>query len=65
MSSQQYRLYCLNGSGGINLADWIEANNDDDAVIKARQMQHGAIKAEVWQRNRLVARLDNQDLSVE
>ena len=58
-----YRLYCLNGAGRISLADWIEAETDEEAVEKARTMMHGARKCEVWQRQRLVATLDVQDLS--
>lgn len=59
----EYRLYCLDGAGRISLADWIEAADDEDAVRQARGLEHGAAKCEVWQRDRLVAKLDAQDLS--
>src|SRR4029078_3009309 len=29
-----YRLYCLDGEGRISLADWIEADTDDEAIEK-------------------------------
>jgi hypothetical protein len=59
----EYRLYCLDGAGRISLAEWIEADSDEDALAKARSMGHGALKCELWQRNRLVARLTAQDLA--
>jgi hypothetical protein len=58
-----YRLYCLNGAGRISLADWIEAETDDDAIAKARRLEHGALKCEVWLGNRLIAKLDSHDLA--
>jgi len=58
-----YRLYCLDGAGRISLADWIEAASDDEAVATARTMEHGARKCEVWQGDRLVAKLDSHDLA--
>jgi hypothetical protein len=53
-----YRLYCLDGAGRISLADWIEADSDEDAVAKAGAMKNGAQKCEIWQLNRLVARIN-------
>jgi hypothetical protein len=53
-----YRLYCLDGAGRISLADWIEADSDDHAIAQARVIKRGAQKCEVWQLNRLVARID-------
>jgi hypothetical protein len=58
-----YRLYCLDGAGRISLADWIEAETDDDAVAKALKVEHGARKCEVWQANRLIATLNSHDLA--
>jgi len=59
----EYRLYCLDGAGRISLADWIEADSDEEAIAAAHRLEHGAAKCEVWQRDRLVATLDAQDLS--
>jgi hypothetical protein len=58
----EYRVYCLDGAGQISLAEWIEAEGDDDAIAQAREMEHGGIKCEVWRGGRLVARLGRQDL---
>jgi hypothetical protein len=58
-----YRLYCLDGEGRISLADWIEAETDEEAIEKALTMKHGARKCEIWQRRRLVKTLNAQDLS--
>lgn len=57
-----YRLYCLDGAGRISLAEWIEAEDDVRAVRLAREMKLGAIRCEVWEGPRLVARLDGHDL---
>jgi hypothetical protein len=62
MSPEQYRLYALSGAGAINLANWIEAETDEQAIAKARQVGHGALKVEIWQRNRLVATLDGPEI---
>lgn len=58
-----YRLYCLDGAGRISLADWIDAETDDEAVAIARRIEHGALKCEIWQGNRLIAKLDARDLA--
>lgn len=63
MSPTHYRLYSLDRRGGINLADWLDAPNDEVAIERARRMEQGAQKVEIWQRNRLVATLTSQDLS--
>ncbi|HKX91669.1 MAG TPA: hypothetical protein VJM15_04505 [Sphingomicrobium sp.] len=51
-----YRLYHLDGAGKIESAEWLTAADDDDA---ARQV-HERAKAstlELWNRNRLVIRV--------
>jgi hypothetical protein len=53
-----YRLYCLDGAGRISLADWIEADSDEDAIVKAGAIKNGAQKCEIWQLNRLVATIN-------
>jgi hypothetical protein len=58
-----YRLYCLDGAGRISLAEWIEAEGDEEAVAAARAMEHGARKCEVWNGDRLVAKLEARDLA--
>ena len=59
----EYRLYCLDGAGKIDLAEVIQASTDEEALAKARDLKQNGLKCEIWQRNRLVAALDAQDLS--
>ena len=58
----RYRLYCLDARGNISLAEWIDAADDEDAIRQAQTLKRDAQKCEVWDGNRLVARLDSQDL---
>lgn len=58
-----YRLYYLDGSGKIDLAEWIKAENDRDAVAQARVLKRAALKCEVWRGKRLVASLNADDLA--
>jgi hypothetical protein len=53
-----YRVYCLDGAGRIGFADWIEADDDDDAVRKARILRPDLHICEVWEQQRLVAKLN-------
>jgi hypothetical protein len=55
-----YRLYCLDGTGRISLADWIEATTDDEAIKEARHIKHGAVKCEIWQKDRLIAQIEGE-----
>jgi len=57
-----YRLYCLDGGGHIGFADWIEANDDADAIAKARRLKRNGQRCEVWRRTNLIAILDGHDL---
>jgi hypothetical protein len=57
-----YRLYRLDGAGRISLAEWITAETDEEAIERAREMDHGALKCEIWLRRRLVKTLNAQDL---
>jgi hypothetical protein len=59
----QFRLYCLDGIGNIDLAKSFEAADDEDATLKARELKRGAHKCEVWQESRLVAALNARDLT--
>ncbi len=51
-----YRLYRLDGAGKIATAEWIEAASDDEALRQARDLGRAGIY-ELWERNRLVARI--------
>jgi hypothetical protein len=58
-----YRLYCLDGAGLISMAEWIEADGDDDAVAQARSLKRNGQKCEVWKKTRLIATLGPDDLA--
>ena len=53
----EYRHYRLDGAGGINRAEWLEAESDEDAVRKVRELKL-PFTSEIWDRNRLVARVE-------
>jgi hypothetical protein len=53
-----YRIYCLNERGILDLADWIDAGCDEEAVLKARELRPDARKCELWRENRLVAKIN-------
>jgi hypothetical protein len=59
---REYRLYCLDGAGRIGFAEWIEAADDEQAVAKARELKKNTAICEVWERHRLVATLNADDL---
>ena len=54
---RNYRLYRLDGAGKIVGADWLSAADDEDAAIQAKAAQ-GQSALEVWDRNRLVIRIE-------
>jgi hypothetical protein len=57
-----YRLYRIDGAGKITSAEWLEASDDEDAAKLARERAPDGI-AEVWERNRLVTRLNRGEQS--
>jgi hypothetical protein len=52
-----YRLYRLDGAGKITSAEWIEAGDDADASRQASASAANGV-VELWDRSRLVARID-------
>ena len=52
-----YRLYRLDGAGKIVSAEWVEAADDDAAAEHARDREL-PVTCEMWQRDRLVARIE-------
>jgi hypothetical protein len=48
-------MYRIDGAGSITSAEWIEAADDEEVTRLAREQVQGL--AEIWQRDRLVARL--------
>ena len=51
-----YRVYCIEGADQISLADWIEAEGDEEAISHARTLC-GKGRVEIWQKNRLIAKI--------
>jgi hypothetical protein len=54
---KKYRVYCYDAAHTAVSAELIEAATDDEAITKAKAAGFGC-KCEVWQGNRLVARLE-------
>lgn len=48
-----YRLYCLDGSGKIATAEWLEATDDSEALASVRERNH-PLNCELWERERFV-----------
>ena len=58
-----YRLFCMDGAGRIQFAEVLEADNDEEAIRKARELKRHAIKCEIWFNARLIAVLNADDLA--
>ena len=54
-----YRLYCLDGAGKVVSAEWIDAEDDNTAIEAAKDLMNG-YPCELWERSRLVIRLDRK-----
>jgi len=54
---RNYRVYSVDGAGKIVSADWLEADDDANALVGARSRFNGLV-LEVWERHRLVGRVD-------
>ena len=52
-----YRHYRFDGAGNISSAELLEAADDDDAARQVRELGL-PFRSEVWDRNRLVARIE-------
>jgi hypothetical protein len=53
-----YRLYCLERDGRIGFAEWFQAENHEQAIVRAREMKPDAQRCEVWNDRELIAVLD-------
>ncbi|HEX5238074.1 MAG TPA: hypothetical protein VFW39_06390 [Sphingomicrobium sp.] len=51
-----YRLYCLNGDRHIAHGEWIDADNDHEAIALVRAKRLG-LNCELWEGSRLVAKI--------
>ena len=61
-SSETYRYYGLDGAGDLHLAEWFDAENDEQARALIEQM-HQDGRFEIWQSQRLVAKLSPKRFS--
>ena len=52
-----YRVYCLDGLNKVAAAEWLEADDDEGAIEQVKD-RHDGYKCELWDGDRLVARLD-------
>jgi predicted nucleic acid binding AN1-type Zn finger protein len=53
----EYRLYCLNDQGRFSKSHEIRADNDKQALAKARELKL-PVMCELWEHGRLVAKLE-------
>lgn len=58
--AKDYRLYCVDGAGHIGFADWIVADTDEEAIAQARTLRPDALRCEIWHKNRIVAKLNQE-----
>lgn len=56
MSSENYRYYCLDGSGHLHNTEWFHAESDEDAIAQI-EAKHPDGQCEIWKGRRLVAKL--------
>ena len=56
-----YRVYFLDGVNRFTRTEAVEAASDDDAVRLAKPLMGDAIKREIWDRQRLVAKVVADD----
>ena len=61
MSRVTYRYYCLDSVGHLHSAEWFEAESDQDAIAQIED-QHPDGQCEIWQGERLVAKLSPKRL---
>ncbi|MBA3511380.1 hypothetical protein [Sphingomonas sp.] len=59
MTQGSYRYYCLDRVGQLHSAEWFEAKSDDDAIAQV-EAQHPDSLCEIWQGQRLVAKLSSR-----
>ena len=54
---RNYRLYRLDGAGKIVAAEWLSAEDDNEAAQQARDRKFPTT-VEIWDRNRMVIRIE-------
>lgn len=53
----RYRIFCHDGAHKLASAGWVQAEDDEAAISQVRE-RHDGYKCEIWDGQRLVARLD-------
>ena len=56
MPSDNYRYYCLDGTGHLHGTEWFEAASDAEAIAQIEAL-HPNDTCEIWEGKRLVASL--------
>lgn len=56
-----YRVYCLDGVNNIVSGEWVDASTDEEAIAAVREAYPG-LACEIWERNRLVAKIEAKRL---
>ena len=56
----EYRLYCLNDQGRFKKSHDIMADDDEEALDKARELKL-PVKCELWEHGRMVGTLEPRD----
>ena len=64
MSQSSYRFYCLDGSGQLHNAELFQAESDADAIAQI-EAKHSDALCEIWQGQRLVAKLSPRSAQAE
>lgn len=59
MPRQDYRYYCLDGSGHLHETEWFQAANDEDAIAQI-SAKHPDSKCEIWRGSRMVGSLPSE-----
>ena len=52
-----YRICVLDSEGRIRAEDWVEADSDEEAVLKARELRPDGRQCEIWHKASFVGRV--------
>lgn len=58
-----YRVYRFDGGSQVEMAEWFQASDDDDAIQRTRRLGSQAAMCELWRGNRLIMSFGPQDVS--
>ena len=57
---QTYRVYCLDGANRFTRVEYIDAPGDEEAIRRALLELGDALKCEIWERDRLVQKIEHR-----